>query len=62
MIAQKEKARPVATGAGPNNKVSERQHSTRNRFRALLISAALGIQRFDAAVIAAALALAGWPR
>lgn len=32
------------------------------RVRSLIVGAALALQRFDAAVLAAALALGGWPR
>lgn len=59
-----DKGRDGGDRATPKTTSSEPHHSPTwpSRFRPLLMGAALGIQRFDAAVVAAALAVVGWPR
>ena len=52
-----DRATPKATSSKPHHSPTWPAHA-----RALLTGAALDIQRFDAAVIAAALTLAGWSR
>jgi hypothetical protein len=63
MIAEKGRGRDGGDRATPDTCCS--LDSTRNRLsrvRSLIVGAALALQRFDAAVIAAAVALTGWPR
>jgi len=61
MIAQKGRGRDGGDRATPDTYCSRRSNPAA-RIRSLIVGAALVVQRFDAAVIAAALALAGWPR
>lgn len=62
MAATNKKTCPAVSRKSPNNQRSGHDNSACNRIYALLIGAALGIHRFDVAMIVAALALAGWPR
>lgn len=60
MPHEKKKGRDDGCRATPNK--CKRDSNRLSRIRSLIVGAALALQRFDAAVIAAVLALAGWPR
>lgn len=66
-IPRKDGGRAATDRATPKDTSSKRDHIVPNagaaiNLRAWLIGAALGVQRADVAMIALALALAGWPR
>jgi len=63
MTTPKDKGRDGGDRATPKATSSQTHHSPMPpSVSRLLFVAALAIQRFDAALIAAALSLAGWPR
>lgn len=61
MIARKGRGRDGGDRATPDT-CCWRHSNPAARIPSLIVGAAIAVQRFDAAVIAAALALAGWPR
>ncbi len=61
MIARKGRGRDGGDRATPDTCCS-RHSNPAARIRSLILGAALALQGFDAALLAVAVALAGWPR